>query len=76
MAEKSRKFPQNEDGPFYVDENCISCGLCMATAPDNFKFTVGDKHAYVYKQPESNEERELCVEALESCPVEAIGDDG
>jgi ferredoxin len=29
----------------------------------------------VYKQPESPEELELCNEALEGCPVEAIGDD-
>jgi ferredoxin len=29
----------------------------------------------VYKQPESPEEEALCKEAMEGCPVEAIGDD-
>ena len=32
-------------------------------------------HSYVYKQPESPEEEALCKEAMEGCPVEAIGDD-
>ncbi|PYL19449.1 MAG: ferredoxin, partial [Verrucomicrobia bacterium] len=29
-----------------------------------------------YKQPESPEEEALCKEAMEGCPVEAIGNDG
>jgi hypothetical protein len=29
----------------------------------------------VYKQPESPEEEALCKEAMEACPVEAIGND-
>ena len=33
-------------------------------------------HAYVSRQPASPEEEEQCIEALEGCPVEAIGDDG
>jgi len=33
-------------------------------------------HSYVYKQPESPEEEALCKEAMEGCPVEAIGSDG
>ena len=31
---------------------------------------------HLYKQPESDEERNLCEEALAGCPVEAIGRDG
>ena len=30
----------------------------------------------VYKQPETPEEEALCKEAMEGCPVEAIGPDG
>ena len=30
----------------------------------------------VYKQPETPDEEAQCREALEQCPVEAIGDDG
>jgi ferredoxin len=33
-------------------------------------------YSYVYKQPVNADEEELCIEALEGCPVEAIGDDG
>jgi ferredoxin len=35
-----------------------------------------DGHAFIIKQPETEEEAEMCEEALEGCPVEAIGDDG
>jgi ferredoxin len=30
----------------------------------------------VHKQPEGAEEEALCKEAMEGCPVEAIGSDG
>jgi ferredoxin len=33
-------------------------------------------YSYVFKQPEDDDEEEQCREAMESCPVEAIGDDG
>jgi ferredoxin len=35
-----------------------------------------EDHDIAYKQPEDEEELEQCYEALENCPVEAIGDDG
>lgn len=76
MANPNDKFADNVEGELYVDESCISCSLCMEKAPYNFKFTVGDKHAIVNKQPESKEEKKLCMEALESCPVGAIGANG
>jgi len=33
-------------------------------------------YSFVAKQPEGEEEEELAKEAMEGCPVEAIGDDG
>jgi ferredoxin len=30
----------------------------------------------VYKQPENDSESALCKEAMEGCPVEAIGNNG
>ena len=33
-------------------------------------------YSYVYKQPETPDEEALCKEAMEGCPVEAIGNDG
>ncbi len=76
MADKNDKFKENVDGNYYVDENCIACGVCVNEAPDNFTMNDDDTHAYVFKQPENSEEEEACISALESCPVDAIGDDG
>ena len=76
MADKSDKVPESVAGKFYVDEQCIDCDLCRETAPDNFERSDDGGYSYVYKQPETEEEKEMCMEALEGCPVEAIGDDG
>ena len=76
MADKDAKNSDNVDGKYYVDENCIDCDVCRQTAPDNFGHNEDEGFAFVMKQPESEDEEELCKEALESCPVEAIGDDG
>jgi len=75
MASSNDKFPDNVQGKFYVDESCISCGLCMEKAPYNFSFTTGDNHAIVNKQPETEKEQKQCMEALKSCPADAIGAD-
>ena len=76
MADVANKYPENAAGKFYVDEQCIDCDLCRETAPANFKRNDDGGHSYVYKQPESPEEEGLCKEAMEGCPVEAIGSDG
>ena len=76
MAEKEEKWPENTAGKFYVDEQCIDCDLCRETAPDFFTRNDDGGYSHVYKQPEKEEDIELCMEALEGCPVEAIGDDG
>lgn len=76
MADVENKNPENVDGRFYVDEQCIDCDLCREHAPDNFRREEDEGYSYVYKQPDTDEELELCMEALEGCPVEAIGDDG
>ena len=74
MANVEDKVAQNVDGAYYVDETCIACGVCVGEAPENFE--MGDEYAYVYKQPASDEEKEACENALEACPVDAIGNDG
>ena len=76
MANKDDKFSINVPGKFYVDSQCIDCNLCRDTAPNNFKQNPDGGFSFVYKQPESPEEEAQCKEAKESCPVEAIGDDG
>lgn len=76
MADNTDKVEGNVDGPFYVDSNCIDCDLCRQTAPDNFDRNEDEGFSYVKKQPENEEEEEACRDAMEECPVEAIGDDG
>ncbi|MBI2342739.1 MAG: ferredoxin [Deltaproteobacteria bacterium] len=76
MADKNDRVAQNRPGAWYVDSQCIDCNLCRDTAPNNFRQYEDGGYSYVYKQPESDEERVQCQEALESCPVEAIGNNG
>ena len=75
MANKNDKWPDNIPGKYYVDQACIACDACVTTAPDHFGMHAEDGHAFIKKQPKGPEELELCKEALEGCPVEAIGDD-
>ena len=76
MAEIEDKLPENVVGKYYVDFQCIDCDVCRDTSPANFTRFDENGYSYVYKQPETPEELTLCEEALMSCPVEAIGDDG
>jgi ferredoxin len=46
------------------------------TAPENFKMNDDNSNSFVYKQPENEERKKDCEEALENCPVNAIGNDG
>lgn len=76
VAEISQKWKDNIPGKMFVDQSCIACDACVLTAPNNFKMHEEDGHAYVSKQPTTPEEEALCKEAMEGCPVEAIGDFG
>ena len=76
MAERDDKVPENAEGAFYVDDTCIDCDACREMAPSNFVRSEEEGYSYVSKQPENPEEEEQCRDALEGCPVEAIGEDG
>ena len=76
MADVANKYPENVPGKFYVDKQCIDCDLCRETAPNNFQRNEDGGYSYVFKQPENPEEEKLCNDAKDSCPVEAIGNDG
>ena len=76
MADPNDKVASNVDGSFYVDSTCIDCDLCRQTAPDNFERNEDDGYSYVAKQPENDDEEQACRDAMEECPVEAIGEDG
>jgi ferredoxin len=76
MADIANRYGDNVAGKFYVDNQCIDCDLCRETAPDNFTRSDDGGYSYVYKQPVSPEEEARCKEAMEGCPVEAIGNNG
>ena len=75
MANRDEQHPENVPGAYYVDEQCIDCDLCREEAPNNFTRQTEEGYSYVFKQPENDEEMADCQTAMESCPVEAIGND-
>ena len=76
MADIADIVGENVEGKYFVDDQCIDCDLCRETAKDNFQRSDDEGYSYVYKQPENDDEEELCKIAMENCPVEAIGDFG
>ena len=85
MADPTDKWEDNVEGEaiidgkrvsFYVDRECILCSVCSDCAPKNFRMSDEEDHDICFKQPENAEELAACNEAMENCPVEAIGDDG
>lgn len=76
MADPNDKVADSVPGKWYVDTQCIDCDLCRTTAPNNFKQNPDEGFSFVYKQPDSEDEEKLCKDAMDECPVEAIGNDG
>ena len=76
MANKAEKWADNVAGKFYVDQQCIDCDLCRETAPGFFARNEEGGYTFVSKQPATEEDLAKCAEALDGCPVEAIGNDG
>ena len=70
------KVLENVPGKYYVNTRCIGCTLCPEIAPANFASNLEEGYEYVCKQPGNTAEEQLCREAMEICPVNAIGDDG
>lgn len=76
MANKNEKREGSAAGKYYVDSSCIDCDLCRQTAPENFARNDDKGYAYVSKQPANVAEEAQVTEAMQNCPVEAIGSDG
>lgn len=76
MADRTKKVAATVPGRYYVDSTCIDCNLCRETAPRNFKRNEDGGYSFVFAQPASPAEETDCRQALEECPVQAIGDDG
>ena len=71
MADQELRKPGNVPGPVFVDEACIWCYACVSIAPAHFDDPDGE--VVCVAQPQTPEELERCSEAMEACPVEAIG---
>lgn len=72
------KHEKNVPGDWYTThpddpngEGCIACAICYTDAPKIFK-DDDDGNAYVYRQPETEEEIRLCEDMAESCSVGSI----
>ena len=76
MADKQYRFEQNILGKYYVDDQCIACDACILAADGFFEMNDEEGHAFVKKQPQNQTEETECLDALEGCPVDAIGNDG
>ena len=76
VADPTQKLPENVAGKYYVDAQCIDCDVCRVTAPGNFQRSDQKGYSYVFRQPADPEEEAQCQEAMDCCPVEAIGSDG
>jgi len=70
-----QKIRENVPGKYYVDESCIGCSICVEIAPDNLRSNLNEGYEYVFKQPATESEEKLCIEAMEICPVNALRDD-
>jgi ferredoxin len=76
MADPTDKAPENAPGKFYCDATCIDCNTCRETAPELFTRSDEEGQSYVHRQPLTPEEFERALDAMEMCPVGAIGNDG
>ncbi|MCG8615521.1 MAG: ferredoxin [Desulfobacterales bacterium] len=70
----AKRLPDNCEGRFYVDDNCINCSLCAEVAPAIFSTNHDEGYEYVARQPESDGELELVAEMINLCPASAIQD--
>lgn len=66
----------NASGGYYINEKCIGCSLCHELSPGNFRMNLEEAYDYVHKQPETKEEEAMCLKAMQSCPADAIRNDG
>ena len=76
MATLLDRLNENTPGSFYVDSSCIDCDQCRSNAPAFFSRNDDLGSSIVHRQPVTEDEIELCNEAMTGCPTESIGCDG
>ena len=67
---------ENAPGKYYIIDQCIGCALCYELSPRNFSMNLHEGYDFVFKQPETQEDEAQCLKAMQSCPANAIRDDG
>ncbi len=72
MADPKSRHPKNAPGRWFVDGSCISCDTCTDISPEIFG---RDEERLAYVRELRPDEEKLFRFALESCPVEAIGEE-
>lgn len=56
---------------YFVNENCIGCGLCVSTCPE--VFSMSDENVAVAIEEDVPDEcRDSAAQAKDGCPVDAI----
>lgn len=73
MALLEARIPENVKGKYFVDTSCIDCDTCRCISPEHFRRSSLGGYSYVCRQPANLVEAELIEEALQCCPVHAIG---
>jgi hypothetical protein len=78
VPKRAASYQKNVEGPFYVSDQCIICGLSKETAPNNIDWDCSagceecPKSCYIKKQPEDDMELEQMLEAMLGSEVENI----
>jgi len=68
----TNRLPENAPEKFYVTDQCLDCDLCREVAPEIFARNEKNGSSYVKRQPTNLHEKQLCLEAMNGCGVEAI----
>jgi ferredoxin len=70
------RWSDNVPGRFYISQECILCSLCADIAPATFRLAESEDHAIVWRQPNTEAEVTLALQAVHDCGVEAVRDNG
>lgn len=68
MAKEEKKIVIDRDG-------CISCGTCVAMAPEYFQLNKDDYKSETMKQYDEKD-KDIIEEVVDACPVNAISIEG
>jgi ferredoxin len=76
LSSIKERIKENAPGKYYIINKCIGCTLCYELSPRNFSMNLDEGYNFIFKQPETQEDEARCMKAMQSCPADAIRDDG